>query len=138
MNLYRSLKKNNYGYMTIEASVIVPLILIGVFIMIMGMILVYERNCLMAREYERLYSVPLEYLRADLVEDYLDKEDYNRGLYYKTAQVQTDYVSHLAECEGVLLVRDSIRVKGSHELDVRSDRLRRWQLYDDIAEKQGD
>ncbi|MCR5213454.1 MAG: hypothetical protein K6E10_03495 [Eubacterium sp.] len=130
--------KKNRGYMTVEASLLVPIILFGVFIMIMGMILVYERSCLMATEYERLYSVPLEYIRADIVEDYLASEDYNRGLYYKTACVETAYVSHLAVCDGVLKVRDNIEITGEHEIDVCTDRLRRWQLYDDIAEKQGD
>ncbi len=133
---YRESK--NKGYMTIEASLIVPVILIGVCIMIMGMILVYERSFLLATEYERLYTIPYEYIRADLVGDYLETEDYNRGLYYKTAEVDTYYISHLAVCDGVLRVRDSISVSGKHEIDVCSDRLRRWQLYDDIAEKQGD
>ena len=129
--------ENDYGYMTIEASLVIPIILIAVFIMLLGLIYAYERAYIQSVEYERLYSVPLVYIRADDVETYLDEGNYDAGIVYGELRMDTEYVSHLAVCEGELDIRGSSYITGRRELDCCSDRLRRWQVYDDIAEKQG-
>ena len=56
---------NNKGYMTIEASFIVPIVLFGIFFTIMGLMLSYERGYIIAEENVALYEIPLTNIRND-------------------------------------------------------------------------
>ena len=47
------------GYMTVEASFIVPVLFFAFFLAILGLIFTYERGLILSNEYEGLYTVPL-------------------------------------------------------------------------------
>lgn len=125
----------NKGYMTIEASVVVPVILFGVFATILGLMLAYERGYAKASEYERLYTIPLNNIRNESVEEYLGGIDAEKGIVVGALGISSGYSGHKASFEGKLKVIKDVEVSCSREIDVREDRLRRWQLYDDTFEE---
>lgn len=125
----------NKGYITIEASVIVPIVLFGVFATILGLMIAYERGYVKASEYERLYTIPLENIRNESVAAYLDGADCEKGIVCGSVEVTGGYSGHKALFEGVLRVMSDNEVNGSREVGVCTDRLRRWQLYDDTFEE---
>ena len=123
------------GYMTIEASVIVPIILFAAMLMIMGLIITYEKAKLLSTEYRALYSIPIDNIRSDSVEGYLSGKDYGEALIYGEHSVIISYAGHRAKCYGTVELFGTVTACGDHEIDVLSDRLRRWQLYDSLAEE---
>ena len=129
---------NNKGYMTIEASFIIPLILMGIFMSLFGLILVYEKGVIYSSQYAAIYSVPINNIRNDSIEAYLDSKDYSKGVLFGTLTVDTYYSSHKAGCNGQLNLYGVSQINSIHEVDARTERLRRWQFYDDIINQQGD
>lgn len=125
----------NKGYMTIEASFIVPIVLFGIFFTIMGLMLSYEKGYIIAEENVALYEVPIRNIRDNTVEGYLSGKDYTGGVVIGAAAVSTSYSSHKACCDGVLKIYGTNSVSSSREIDICTNRLRRWQLYDDLIEK---
>jgi hypothetical protein len=123
------------GYMTIEASVIVPVILFATMLMIIGLVLTYEKARLLSIEYKALYTIPLDDIRSDSVDGYIGGKNYNDGIAYGNVSVDTSYAGHRAKCDGTVELYGTVSANGDHEIDVLSDRLRRWQLYDSLAEK---
>ena len=125
----------NKGYMTIEARVIVPVIIFGAFFAILGLLIAYERGFVNSSEYERLYTIPLNNIRNECVEEYLSGADFEKSIVTGALDMKSSYSSHKASFEGTLRVIKDISVSCSREIDVREDRLRRWQLYDDTFEE---
>ena len=123
------------GYMTIEASLLVPIILFAAMLMIMGLIITYEKAKLLSTEYKALYSIPIDDIRNDSVEAYLSGKDYGAALIYGSHTVSVSYAGHRAKCDGTVELYGTVTACGDHEIDVLSDRLRRWQLYDSLAEE---
>ena len=129
---------NNKGYMTIEASFIIPLVLMGIFMCLFGLILVYEKGVIYSRQYAAVYSVPINNIRNDSIEAYLDSKEYSKGVLFGTLTVDTYYSSYKAGCNGQLNLYGVSQINNIHEVDARTERLRRWQFYDDIINQQGD
>lgn len=127
--------RDSKGYMTIEASFIVPIILFGCYFIIMGLMLVYERGYIISREYEEIFELPLYVVRDETVGEHLSDQTYDAGVVVGAAEVSGSYSSHRATCTGVLHIYGETGIDATREIDICSDRLRRWQLYDDIAEK---
>ena len=127
--------KSNKGYMTIEASIILPTILLAIMMIIICLIFVYERSVVASSEYVALYTIPLKNIRNDSVMSYLSGKDYEEGLAYGSCSVDTDYSRHMAKCEGTLNFYTDSEIAGRREIDVCVDRLRRWQLYGDLADE---
>ena len=123
------------GYMTIEASIILPTILMAIMMIIVCLIFVYERSVVASSEYEALYTIPLKNIRDDSVVSYLGGRDYQEGLAYGSCSVDTDYSRHMAKCEGILYLYTDSEIDSRREIDVCVERLRRWQLYGDIADQ---
>lgn len=123
------------GYMTIEASFIVPIILFAAMLMIMGLIITYEKAKLLSTEYKALYSIPIDDIRSGSVESYLNGKNYGASLIYGDHSVSTSYAGKRAKCDGTIELFGTVTASGDHEIDVLSDRLRRWQLYDSLAEE---
>lgn len=121
---------NNKGFMTIEASVLVPVIFCAIFVMLYALIFIYERSVLSASEYEALYTVPLENIRNKEVEQYISTYDYKNGILYCDVSMKNGYSFHKASCDGQLELFGESQLKGTREIDACVDRLRRWQLYD--------
>lgn len=128
---------NNRGMMTVEASVIVPVVLFGVFICLFGLMLIYEKGYVLGNEYAALYTIPFKDIRNGSVEEYLSGQDYIGGVVLGEANVESGYSWHKARCQGVVSLYGDSEVKAAREIDVLVERLRRWQFYDDIAEDQG-
>ena len=128
---------NNKGFMTVEASVVVPVILIGVFVCLFGLILIYEKGYVLSNEYEALYTIPFNDIRNGSVEGYLSGQNYTGGVVLGEANVESGYNWHKAKCQGIVSLYGDSEVKAAREIDVLVERLRRWQFYDDIAKDQG-
>ena len=124
--------------MTIEASVIVPVILMAVFISLAGLIVIYEKSIIYAEETEALFTIPEVYISNKKPEDYLNSLRYGTTLGYGQCKVQADYAGHKARFDGTLEYMESFEVASEREIDVRVDRLRRWQLYDNLSGKSGE
>lgn len=119
------------GYMTVEASFIVPVLFFAFFLAILGLIFTYERGLILSNEYEGLYTVPLICVRDNLVSEYLSGVDYSKGTVYGEMSFETDYFLHRASCKGSLDIKGTAEVSGAREIGGTVDRLRRWRLYDD-------
>ena len=128
----------NKGYMTIEASVVIPVVLIGVFISLAGLIIMFEKSVIKAQEVETLYQMPLGCIRDDIVDDYLAEKNYGDTLEYGETSSSGNYAHHKACASGELDYIKSFKVNSRREIDLCVDRLRRWQFYDDISEESGD
>ena len=129
---------NDKGYMSIEASVIIPILLIGILVVLAGLIIMFEESVITVEEVESLYGIPLENIRDDRVKNYLCSINPGENLEYGTIDTSSDYVLHNASYSGDLNYFKSFEISFSREIDVCTDRLRRWQLYDDIGEESGD
>ena len=129
--------KNNKGFMTIEASVIVPTVLICVFIVILGFIFVYERAYVLSEEYETIYTIPLKNVRENTVAEHLNSKDYTGPIIYGSIIAEGEYGKHMAGYDGSISIMGVRKITSKREIDVCVDRLRRWQLYDDLAKKSG-
>ncbi len=138
MNVVKKYIEKNAGFMTIEASVIIPVILLAVMVVLSGLIIIYEQGTLYAEETEALYTIPLGSIRDENVEEHLGNISYGEGLEFGSIDVSAGYCRHKAKCEGKIEYMDSFEISSTRELDVLVDRLRRWQLYDDISEKSGE
>ena len=121
--------------MTIEASFIVPIVLFGIFFTIMGLMLSYEKGYIIAEENEALYEIPLTNIRNDSISSYLSGRTYTDGIVIGSVNVDSSFSNHKAKCEGVLKIYGTNNVSSSREVDLCTDRLRRWQLYDDIFQE---
>ncbi|MEE3399232.1 MAG: hypothetical protein VZR64_07180 [Eubacterium sp.] len=134
----RYLIEDRKGFMTIEASVVVPVVIIGIFVCLLGLILVYERGYILSEERRALYTIPLVNIRNKEVEAYLNSQDYTKAVVLGSAEVDGSSSSNKATCEGSLHLFGSSEVDAEREIDVRMERLRRWQFYGDTYEKYGD
>ena len=128
----------NKGYMTIEASFVIPIILIGIFVILIGLIIVFEKSTIKAEEVETLYQIPLEYIRDGKVAKYLGLKSYGNCLEYGSVSSEGSYKHHKAAASGELVYVKPFLVNSEREIDLCVDRLRRWQFYDDISEESGD
>ena len=131
----RNMHQLNKGYMTIEASIIVPVILLAIMMIIVCLIFVYERSVASSSEFEALYTIPIKNIRNDNVTDYLSGRNYDEGLAYGSCDVDASYSWHMAKCDGTLHLYSDSEICGRREIDQCVERLRRWQLYGDIADK---
>jgi len=126
------------GYMTIEASIVIPIIIMGIFVCLFGLILVYERSYILSEEYKALYTIPLVDIRNKEVDSYLNSQDYVSAVVLGSADVEGGYSKPWASCSGILRLFGTHNIDASREIDVRVDRLRRWQFYGDTYEEYGD
>ena len=126
----------SHGYMTVEASVVVPVILLIAMSLIMIFLHLYEREFLRSEMYVQAYSIPYHSTKCD--EDIV--------AYLNTFQTKAEYMfgnhESRADCSrGQMSFKGSLdyKVKDDfeiiHEVGKCTERLRRWQLYEDIAEK---
>lgn len=128
----------NKGYMIIEASVVIPIVLIAIFVTLAGLIICFEKSVIKVEEVETLYQIPLGNIRDDTVYNYLAAKTYGENIEYGSVNASGNYSRHKAAISGKLSYIKLFGVSSEREIDLRVDRLRRWQLYDDISEKSGD
>ena len=130
----RSLKDK--GYMTVEASIVVPVILFIAISLIMMFLYLYERDYLRSEIYQRAYSVPYHNSKSDGgIMEYLN--GFSPEDVYMFGNIDNSALSLM----GQISFRGSVdyKVKGDfyikHEVGKVTERLRRWQLYESIAEE---
>lgn len=122
--------------MTVEASVIVPVILIIVISLIMMFLYLYEREYLRSEIYVKAYSVPYHSSKSDA-----DIVEYLNGFRPQDVYMFGNTGSEAGCFMGQIDFRGIVdyKVKGDfhikHEVGKVTERLRRWQLYENIAEE---
>ena len=125
----------NKGYMTIEMSLVLPVILIIIFLMMIGLLAAYEKETLRANSYAELYSVPLGIVRKKKVGEYLNSLERRNVCVFGESDVTSSYTFYKGTSDGVISDRTGQdHIKTSHEMGVRTSRLRRWQFYDSLAD----
>ncbi|MBQ6229547.1 MAG: hypothetical protein IJJ74_00315 [Eubacterium sp.] len=126
--------KNNSGVISIEASVVMFITMVMIVFCIFGMMYVMNCETIRAFMYEKIYTAPLikskEYLSksaksGDIDDFLLWCEDYGMD-----AITGTDNISMIGHID----MKGTTYIGCSTEFGLCTDRLRRWQLYDDIAE----
>lgn len=127
------LLKTNKGYMTVEASFIVPLIMTITVVMMLALVFMYEKEYLRAGLYVDIYTIPYDeqespggYLNQSQPEDFC-----LFGEAGKTALVSGNTIEEI----GVVNFKGSEGIHAMRGRDKCADRLRRWQLYDAIKEE---
>ena len=124
------------GYMTIEASFIIPIILFIAVTLIYLFMHLYEREYLRGELYRNSCSVPY----------HISKDDGETVQYVNGIAPETESLfgseSRQAECRsGSLTIKGEIDFKVESEFKVQretwkcTDRLRRWQLYESFTEE---
>lgn len=114
-------EERNKGMMTLEASVIIPIILI----LVAGAILLYltigKRESIRGEYYTNLYTISLAEERSR-TEDQLKLSG---AVYYLDRVDAGNFAAFQAE----------FPVQAARERDKCASRLRRWQFYGDITEE---
>ena len=125
----------NKGYMTIEMSLALPVIMIIIFLMLIGLLAAYEKETLRANSYAELYSIPLQIVRTKKVSEYLNSLERRNVCVFGESDVTSSYTFHKATSDGVVSDRTGQdHINTSHEIGVRTSRLRRWQFYDSLTD----
>ena len=126
----------NSGFMTLEASVVIPVIIFIAVSIIFMFIHLYERELLRSDMYERAYSVPYENSKTDAgilqhIKGYQPGDKYLFGKASNSASCFWGQIDYSGSIE--FKVKDNFNI--NHEVGKVTERLRRWQLYDDLAEE---
>ena len=124
------------GFMTIEASVVVPVILLIAISTVMIFMHLYEREFMRGEFYEMAYSVPYYSSKSDLgIINYLNSVVRDEVYFFGETESSKGSIDQKIMCAGRVdyVVEDAFNVR--HEIGKCSDRLRRWQLYDGFTEE---
>ena len=71
--VFKNMCSSQRGYMTVEASFLMPLVLLIVASMIVALIYVYEKEHVRANIAEAVYSVPFQNKQTENVVEYLNE-----------------------------------------------------------------
>ena len=133
--VFKNMCSSQRGYMTVEASFLMPLVLLIVASMIVALIYVYEKEHVRANIAEAVYSVPFENKQKENVVEYLNEQDISQGVVIGSVD------SNASKGSGKQVVLEAeLHVKGDTNLKYQIDycpvskNLRRWQLYGDLTE----
>jgi len=139
-----SVRKNDKGMMTLEASVIVPVILF----LFAGVLLLFlaqgKRESLRGEMYTSLYTIPYAeekeiiaaYAVMQRADDLSGKADIASVSYSGDGDELA--LSGGVRFAGIGEYGGTLVVKAARERDKCVSRLRRWQFYGDITEDEGD
>lgn len=138
---YRGKPKNkgcagyDSGVISIEASVVMFLVMIMIFLCMYGMMYVMNCETIRSYMYEKIYTAPLietsQYITDSTNENGLGDVLMWCDNYSLTGMVGSDSITMF----GQLSMSGSSGFGCSTEYGVCTGRLRRWQMYDDIAEE---
>ncbi len=124
------------GFMTIEASVVVPVILFIALSIVMIFMHLYERDFMRGESYEMVYSVPYYSAKSDTgIVSYLKSVVRDNVYFFGETEDSAESINGNIICRGRVnyVVEDVYDVR--HEIGKCTDRLRRWQLYDGFTEE---
>lgn len=121
----------NKGFMTVEASLVMPAAIMCFFIILYGLILSLDTEMVRADIYSVIYSVPV--LNGErYVEEAANGGNIGKDIIWGDVSSETD---------GAAAIRADIDLRGVHtvtgstEYDLCTARLRRWQLYGNLADE---
>ncbi len=128
---------NNRGSISVEASILFPIIILVIFFVLYAFMYIFNRELIRGDIYEAIYTIPLEddgeYIEKCINEDgvgagtlWCGREDVNAAGANKNGA---------AEITAKLEMKGETKISGKTEYDLCTDRLRRWQLYGDITEE---
>ena len=122
--------------MTVEASVVVPIIIFLVITVILIFMHLYEREYLRSEIYEKTYTIPYHNTKNDsTILSYLESFNSENVYMFGTKDAKAECAGGQITFHGSIniKIRDDFDIK--HEVGKCTDRLRRWQLYEVIAEE---
>ncbi len=132
-------RMSNKGFMTIEACVIVPVLLSCCFFVLALLLQFFRRDALQLAAIRHIYTLTLsaeeeKMLGAEL-ENKLLADGARSGEIPGRAEVSVEEeAAKVISLGRVHLISDDT-VTVTKEVRCCTDRLRRWQLYDDITER---
>ncbi|MBQ1327894.1 MAG: pilus assembly protein [Eubacterium sp.] len=126
----------NKGFLTVEMTIIMPLILMVIFLVIWLFLFLFEKEKLRCDEYREIYSVPWEILREKKEEEFINSVDFSEGHLYGSVDVKNDMSNDTFRIEGRVAVKYESDCTVIRDVGLVSDRLRRWQFYGNLANKQ--
>ena len=122
---------NEKGSVTVEMSLITPLILLIIFLMIRGLIYVYDTELLRGKGYEIIYTA-----RFDEEKEYMSEwAETDENVLWTSESYDMSASKDTLSYKAVFDMKGSTEVVAKKEYGVCTDRLRRWQLYGDLADK---
>lgn len=133
MSKMRAIKDK--GFLTVEITIIMPLILIVIFLVIWLFLFLLEKEKLRCDEYREIYSIPWEIVREKKEEEYIRDVDFNQGHPYGRISVDNNLSDTKFSIKGKVTVKYEDESTVSRDVGLVSDRLRRWQFYGNIADK---
>ena len=128
------IETDNSGVISVEASVVMFMVMVIVCLCIYGMMYVLNCETIRSYMYEKIYTAPLIE-----TSQYISEGARNNGLgdllmwcddYSLTGMAGSDSITMI----GRINMHGETGLGCSTEFGVCTDRLRRWQMYDDIAE----
>ena len=131
----KHIETDNSGVISVEASVVMFMVMVIVCLCIYGMMYVLNCETIRSYMYEKIYTAPLIE-----TSQYISDGARNNGLgdllmwcddYSLTGMAGSDSITMI----GRINMHGETGLGCSTEFGVCTDRLRRWQMYDDIAEE---
>ena len=131
MQQMRRINGSESGSITIEMSLITPVLLLIIFLMIRGFVFVYDTELLRGKGYEIIYSA-----RFDEEEDYMKKGTEQSGnVLWTTESYEMSASKDTLYYKATFDMKGRAEVVAKKEYGLCTDRLRRWQVYGDLADK---
>ena len=126
--------EKNRGVISVEASVVMFFVMMIVLLCIYGMMYVLNCETLRSYMYETIYTAPLIETSR-----YISESASDSGLDEILVWCDEHSLTGMAGSDDIIMLGkiDMMGVSGvgcSTEFGVCTGRLRRWQMYDDIAE----
>ncbi|MCR5291858.1 MAG: hypothetical protein K6E28_03085 [Eubacterium sp.] len=121
----------NRGSITVEASFIMGIVVIIVYLSVYGYIYTLDREIARANVNEAIYTVTVN----DPEEHIKNAEGGGNPLIWTEADYAGSVGSGDVSMSASFDMKGKTVVTGKTEYDVCTDRLRRWQLYGDLAEE---
>lgn len=131
----------NAGALSVEASLLLPLIILMIFSMIVGLIFTYEKEHLRAGMVTAVYTVPWQNVRQDTVAEYLNAQDFTGGNIYGETAGEGSCEEKTASVSGRIGMKmipgdaAETQIHVERDIPVPSEKLRRWKILDDFAEE---
>jgi hypothetical protein len=127
--------RKNKGWMVVEASVIMPLIIGVVFIVIYGFVYILNREAARSEMYSAIYSISITDMDAKEYSFSDSREQLGSQMLWcepRSAAFGLDgtitYITYMD-------MKGTTTVTAQTETGLCTQRLRRWQLYGNLAEK---
>ncbi len=127
--------RKNKGWMVVEASVIMPLIIGVVFIVIYGFVYILNREAARSEMYSAIYSIAITDVDAKEYSFLDSREQLESQMLWCEPQSTAFCLDGTITYITYMDMKGTTTVTTQTETGLCSQRLRRWQLYGNLAEK---